>query len=638
MKAIEFQNAIKEQLDTREENKRLEHERILLEERKREDCARQQLEAEQLRSEKKQREQQERIDIELKKQKVMQAAIEKARQEAEVERARKKRENHKILNTVKLVDAGENIKQNDALVEPKTKISESITKSVESNISLLEANTEIQSLLNVTDSNATNLADDEEQVLIGTPIKMKKKALSNLKKSSAAESTDIDGIALVLQTVPPILPISSNDLLNLSQNLTNLNNIQLAVILAQQMQQLNSMTQNQQSDNELFKGQNVNEIIRQPIITEKGNNIAAKMEYQNENEYTDISTSIRTQAEPAIKQNENDEATCNRCNICGKKQKAKLIASTDEIKSNQLSPAHGKQTSNILQMKDTVTFTNDIADITATIKQIDIGVKTYIGPNSSAVNIPYADAATQTEDKPITDCCFQFHYHPHPCSHHNYIIDDPTISNIKHLASLDKCNDRECSISTAAMKKNLSENLKTIEIKEIREPIKLEDRPKWGVNRPIIQYVKASERDPIYLRNKRKRSENKFSYTENGLTIARRSISPSLSIKTNSTVTLSSPSSLFARNAMLKRNICTEILPIKTDVNGRVYLNFREASITMSENEMKQNVRNCYNKVDRIINRNRTIDDALNDGYSTRSELMQSAEQANQPDIDTKIL
>jgi len=35
--------------------------------------------------------------------------------------------------------------------------------------------------------------------------------------------------------------------------------------------------------------------------------------------------------------------------------------------------------------------------------------------------------------------------------------------------------------------------------------MRLEDRPKWGVNRPETQYIKQSEKDPYYQRRLRQR-------------------------------------------------------------------------------------------------------------------------------------
>lgn len=131
---------------------------------------------------------------------------------------------------------------------------------------------------------------------------------------------------------------------------------------------------------------------------------------------------------------------------------------------------------------------------------------------------------------------------------------------------------------------------------------------------PLHQYVKASERDPFYRRNKRKKYQKRqFTGEEmrsgdgNGSkeesTQASRSTSPSPSIITNSTVTLSSP-----QLKHRKRSICTEILPIKTDMNGRVYLNFNGASLHVSEDEQRPLSKQRPQKA-RIMNRSQTAND-----------------------------
>ena len=39
----------------------------------------------------------------------------------------------------------------------------------------------------------------------------------------------------------------------------------------------------------------------------------------------------------------------------------------------------------------------------------------------------------------------------------------------------------------------------------IQPRMRLEDRPKWGVNRPGTQYIKQSEKDPYYQRRLKQR-------------------------------------------------------------------------------------------------------------------------------------
>lgn len=211
------------------------------------------------------------------------------------------------------------------------------------------------------------------------------------------------------------------------------------------------------------------------------------------------------------------------------------------------------------------------------------------------------DASTQTDKK--FEYCFQCRYHQ--CHHHHVIVKDLSSSYdddiksvaVNHMASKSKCTEKECASALVGGRNVCVES---------REPMKLEDRPKWGVNRPLQQYVKASERDPFYLRNKRKKHQKRHEEQnrngdgskEDSSMPESRSTSPSPSIITNSTVTLSSPK---LKNR--KRSICTEILPISTDKNGRVYLNFNGASLHVTEDEQRPSSKRPQN---RIMNRSQT--------------------------------
>lgn len=217
------------------------------------------------------------------------------------------------------------------------------------------------------------------------------------------------------------------------------------------------------------------------------------------------------------------------------------------------------------------------------------------------------DASTQTDKK--FEYCFQCRYHH--CHHHHVIVKD-LLSNcdedvksvaVNHMTTKGKCMEKECA--SASVGGGVGRNLYI----EQKESIKIEDRPKWGVNRPLREYVKASERDPFYLRNKRKKHQKRHEEqnqscdgdgSKEDSMPESRSISPSPSIITNSTVTLSSPK---LKNR--KRSICTEILPISTDKNGRVYLNFNGASLKVTEDEQQRPSSKRLQK-NRYMNRSQT--------------------------------
>lgn len=314
---------------------------------------------------------------------------------------------------------------------------------------------------------------------------------------------------------------------------------------------------------------------------------------------------------------------CVRCNICGKRQKTQ---SDGNVATEMETITDGMQA----KKKDAATATEDIDGAAMKLNHIDIGTETEneaianddsfamtAADSTASINSQSNDASTQTDDKSMYDCCVQCRYHQ--CHHHHVLLQKLTT---KERGEETKSNNR------------LPNETKTFELKELKEIQRLEDRPKWGVNRPQMQYVKASERDPNYVRNRKKCHRKRLPRVNGGggyrmsasdmrdvFSGVSRSNSPTPSTITNGTITLStSPKrepqlklkkSATAMPASSMRNICTEILPIKTDMNGRVYLNFCEASVVMSEDEIRQNLKNRYKKMDRIINRSRTIDDTF---------------------------
>lgn len=264
IKALELQNAIKAQVEERERLRKIELEQSLLEERRQEEKLRQQRESNEQRFEEEQRKTREKIERDQRKQEMMRIAIEKARQEAEIEKAKKKRSPCVIAECESPKSNEEVLEMNISTAEiPKSACSEASKSPIPSKPIGSEYN------------------EDDEKILIGTPIKMKKKTLNKTYKAplsakkevsvqsenepiatSEPSTTNVDGIALVLQTLPPIVPILSNDIINLNQNINNLNtsNIQLAVMLAHQMQQLNNITQNQNQNHNQVQNQSLNAI------------------------------------------------------------------------------------------------------------------------------------------------------------------------------------------------------------------------------------------------------------------------------------------------------------------------------------------------------------------------------------------
>lgn len=258
-----------------------------------------------------------------------------------------------------------------------------------------------------------------------------------------------------------------------------------------------------------------------------------------------------------------------------------------------------------MQRKDAATVTDDFdAPFAQEIEE-------YVNERTKIQVSQAIDASTQTDQK--MEFCFQCRYHH--CHHHHVITKDVSSSgseevktvSVNHVSSKSKCMCKECASASVVVGRAVCSQLK--------EPIKIEDRPKWGVNRPLQQYIKASDRDPFYLRNKRKKHQKRHFTDDRSRSgdgdvdgskeysaPVSRSTSPSPSIITNSTVTLSSP-----QLKHRKRSICTEILPIKTDQNGRVYLNFNGASLQVTEDDQKPS--STRQTKTRIMNRSQTLND-----------------------------
>ena len=91
-KAIELQHAIKQQLQERENMKKLEREKLYQQEKLEEERFARQMEVERLRLEKEQQMQNEKLENERKKAEAMRLALEKAAMEAQIEKERKRRE------------------------------------------------------------------------------------------------------------------------------------------------------------------------------------------------------------------------------------------------------------------------------------------------------------------------------------------------------------------------------------------------------------------------------------------------------------------------------------------------------------------------------------------------------------------
>lgn len=680
LKAIEFQNAIKEQLEERERIKRVEEEKRLLEEREQDERIRKQMQIEQERVAQEQRRQQEKLELERKKGEIMRNAIEKAKQAAEEEKTRRKRDMaihpttesdipqrdtspiRSFEYTMQIEGEREN-KSNDNFSVQNEKFEDADEE--QSNIQTLNVDT------NQASPSATliksNAIVEEDKILIGSPIRMRKKTVNKPNKfveietapaepestKNSGKESDVDGIALVLQNLPPIVPMISNDLLNLNHNLSTMNNIQLAVMLAHQMQYLNPLGMNMPSPSRQQQSQVTEHLHRSPPSTAHSYSTMGPTSVNCGSTHPlRPNTYIHRAGTPDSILNHNlvDESfpDCSElsnsdkeiCKICDKKRRPQRTDNLNYPRCENISNDR-TFTRNMTKMKDSATFTDDTSpplssptpppSTSMSKPDQSESVQNFSQTSISAATL---DVSTQTDDDNIKidpNCCCQRHqYHHH---HHVYVKEIPSSRSPFHTKAgrediqaiaIDILNNQKRELGgentiTAALvrSKALSIIEGRNEMKEAKEPLRIQDRPKWGVNRPTNQYVKASERDPMYLRNKRKKFRKIVSYDSNNNNSDAidsgnensMSRSPSPKLTTGNV----NETAAKQKNKKISRNICTEILPIKTDVNGRVYLNFNEASMIMSEDEVRQNMRSQHGKMERVMNRRRTYDDILRD-------------------------
>ena len=303
-KAMELQDAIKDQLRERELQKKIEKENKIREEQIEEARLKKQMQLEHERLQKEQNMQQEKLNNERKKQEVMKQALERATAEAQAEREKRKRERTlasqaSLDETISIERTGEKTEifmdGCERSLEPrdewKVKIVALIISTLICNYKIIfqEQSQSPEKKMSLQ----PNIEEDEdgETVLIGTPIKLKKKNLdiyrrkvykrqtnfeenyrhisedntynsqtSTPKSTSISMDTsselssikaphkrmsEIDGVGLLLQTLQPLVPFQmTNDLFGLNQ--LNLGNLQLA-LLVQQQQQLQLQMQSRMS-------------------------------------------------------------------------------------------------------------------------------------------------------------------------------------------------------------------------------------------------------------------------------------------------------------------------------------------------------------------------------------------------------
>lgn len=558
-KAMELQQAIKDQLQERENLKKIEKEKQYHFERMEEERLAKQVEMERKRLEHEQNLQFEKVEAERKKEAAMRKALEKAAYEAQVDRERKRRERAAIQasidETISIQKIGE---KTEIIIDQKSKSGrETPQNGQESNI----------------DENEDE--DDGETVLIGTPIKLKKKNLdtfrrkfhkrqqnaddlkgtsddevSTPKTAKSVESnneknqtkkvlSELDGIALVLQSMPmvPFVPLS-NELFNFNQ----LNN--LALLMAAQ--------------NHLTASPNV----MLPIISKEADKLDLSQFIIQPNTRQTITLQIQqveskplhVNSEPLRFQSVPPTPDQKELEVLPPPQvTSETVDKTDAPPDSLPSVVHASPTTlphdGTFTKEDEVhthdAFTSTSGDNRFVDAQREVKIltpKKYRDELRLKGNTASRNIATQTESFLFCEYCsyhHQQHAHHHCSGHQNNEDTDTTIMTNVQPEINAKSKDKKSS----------------------------ENRPQWGARQlpKGIKFLKNSERDPFYGKNRKKR------YLKKALSDSEKAED---SCTHRDCPLVKSPTPLLLRRyeKFNHENVCKNMLPIKYDRFGRICL------------------------------------------------------------------
>ncbi|KAJ6647145.1 hypothetical protein Bhyg_02365, partial [Pseudolycoriella hygida] len=175
LKALEFQNAIKEQLAEREIQRKREIENRRIDERRQEELLKRQLELETKQAEQEQKKQREKMEKEIRKREILVQALEKAAEEAKIEKEKRKREKGITTACQDKADEKQILSEVDEK-RPQDEEPTDLNKEPETN------NEESKTPDNV--ENEQMEKNDQEKILIGSPIRLRKKNVQQKPKRS----------------------------------------------------------------------------------------------------------------------------------------------------------------------------------------------------------------------------------------------------------------------------------------------------------------------------------------------------------------------------------------------------------------------------------------------------------------------
>lgn len=649
-KAMELQQAIKEQLEERDNLKKLERERQWQQEKLEEDRLARQMDIEKRRLEKERQMQNEKLENERKKEEVMRKALEKAAIEAQKERERKRKDRALALQssldeTISIQKIGERTEiyiegcqkplsssmleatkdipeKRESEIEPVNEKNKNISPVKYSNNNNTKTDTSdnsdntYQENEEEKDDNGDDDDDDGETVLIGTPIKLKKKNLENFRrkfhkrqqqkvdelktsdeeistpktikstdsnvteknseKTAATMKTisDLEGIAFVMQTMPIVPtfvhPLNTNEMFGFNQLSS------LAFLMAAQ-NRLNSPN------------------VMLPIISRDISSTPSA------NEKLDLSQFIIPSSNPSTITLQFQQVDNNfmRQNVAAPidDDKIKSVPPTPDLQQQQQqsvphSPPQKDIDESVEKFKivtpSTIphdgTFTKEDCTQADAVTSTENGEQYCSNNNEIKIltpkkyrTIPKMDkhartVSTQTESFLFCEyCSYQHHQHSHHhgCSHS--IMDESNIT-----ASSDSNNNNN---NKDAQPEIISKP------KEKQNPT--ETRPKWGVRNPPRPYLKASERDPFYGRTRKKR------YLKKAASESEKNDEDSCSFKECPLIKSPLLSKRSNKQQQNRENLCSNLLPIKTDRFGRVCL-VDEQNFIMKEAIKRYNHRSDY--------------------------------------------
>lgn len=608
-KAMELQNAIKEQLMEQERMKKWEKEKRLQEELLAEEKLRKQVEAERERLEYEKRVQDEKLEKERRKAEIMRLAVEKAELEARLEKDRRRKQ---------LRAAHEDTSDDMHFTKVDAPLTPQELKP--------EKSTEEQGHV-------------EEPLVI--PLSLPVSATPPPPPGPSHEtiinkSTDIDGIALVLQSITPMVPLANlghpqQDLLGLNNSV---NNLQFALLLAQQQQQLNMQAR------QLNTISSANSILSTTTASEgtSPNTVREEIAVKKVDVPANQSKTLREN----VKHGEEGKECIYCCRFHGgrgnsnaenngtdEKVKSKEVVEEKIIESPLINFGEMQITAindneeveeEILASLDVPKIPSDGTFIKEEILTLDTETSTQtdgelqghemvtwnkpriltprkyrVSSASSRMLVATNEIGIQTDLLLLENCNI--------CTHNQLVLKE--ISQV--TTSVTQTSSRKTELSPIrrplldqikddqAMTTTTITTTTTIRAKANERNSrhnKKEPRPKWGVNQPAFQYVKASDRDPFCIRRRKKNQLKSFSVdTEDEPMNYRKKVDSGVSSNNGSLHSMDLYEDTDKESETpSRRNMCTEILPIKTDGNGQVFVNFREARIVQKDELMARNV------------------------------------------------